>query len=96
VAAVADFDHEGFAFHFHGVDAGGGRFFCFCHWLRGFHLRHRLKGRRVVAVFEELQADLREQRHGEHVVDGVFGKRDALLLRLASDVGFQRGQLRLE
>ncbi len=49
-----------------------------------------------MAVFEELQAWLREQRHGEHVVDGVFGKRDALLLRLASDVGFQRGQLRLE
>ena len=49
-----------------------------------------------MAVFEELQARLREQRHGEHVVDGVFGKRDALLLRLAFDVGFQRGQLRLQ
>ncbi len=81
VTAVADFDHKGFAFHLHGVDAGGGRFFCFCHWLRGFRLRYRLKGCRVVAVFEELQARLREQRHGEHVVDGVFGKRDALLLR---------------
>ena len=49
-----------------------------------------------MAVFEELQAGLREQRHGEHVVDGVFGKRDALLLRLAFHIRFQRGQLRLE
>ncbi|CAM3892217.1 hypothetical protein KLVA111870_26705 [Klebsiella variicola] len=39
---------------------------------------------------------MREQGHGEHVVDGVFGKRDALLLRLASDVGFQLRQLRLQ
>ena len=39
---------------------------------------------------------MREQRHGEHVVDGVFGKRDALLLCLASDVGFQLRQLRLQ
>ncbi len=49
-----------------------------------------------MAVFEELQADLREQRHGEHVVDGVFGKRDALFLRLAFDVGFKLRQLRLQ
>ncbi|SVM43151.1 Uncharacterised protein [Klebsiella pneumoniae] len=49
-----------------------------------------------MAVLKELQADLREQRHGEHVVDGVFGKRDALLLRLALHVGFQLRQLRLQ
>ena len=49
-----------------------------------------------MAVLKELQAGLREQRHGEHVVDGVLRKLNALLLRLAFDVGFQRGQLRLE
>ncbi|SXG01793.1 Uncharacterised protein [Klebsiella variicola] len=49
-----------------------------------------------MAVFEELEAGLREQGHGEHVVDGVFGKGDAFLLRLASDVGFQLRQLRLQ
>jgi hypothetical protein len=49
-----------------------------------------------VAVLKELQAGLREQRHGEHVVDGVLREGDALLLRLAFDVGFQRGQLRLQ
>jgi hypothetical protein len=27
-----------------------------------------------MAVLKELQADLREQGHGEHVVDGVLGK----------------------
>ncbi|SLZ54501.1 Uncharacterised protein [Klebsiella variicola] len=49
-----------------------------------------------MAVFEELEAGLREQGHGEHVVDGVFGKGDAFLLRLTSDVGFQLRQLRLQ
>ena len=49
-----------------------------------------------MAVFEELQAGLREQRHGEHVVDGVFGKRDALLLCLAFHIRFQLRQLRLK
>ena len=29
VTAVADFDHKGFAFHLHGVDAGDGRFSAF-------------------------------------------------------------------
>ncbi|STW31694.1 Uncharacterised protein [Klebsiella michiganensis] len=60
IAAVADLHHKGFPFHFHGVDAGGGRFLRFCHRLRGFHLRYWLKGRRVMAVLKELQADLRE------------------------------------
>ena len=49
-----------------------------------------------MAVLKELQADLREQRHGEHVVDGVLRKRNALLLRLTLHVGFQSSQLRLQ
>ncbi len=49
-----------------------------------------------MAVLKELQADLREQRHGEHVVDGVLRQNDALLLRLTFHVGFQLRQLRFE
>ena len=39
---------------------------------------------------------MREQGHGQHVVDGVIGKHDALLLRLALHVRFQCSQLRLQ
>ncbi len=49
-----------------------------------------------MAVLKELQADLREQGHGEHVVDGVVGKLNILLLCLALHVGFQLRQLRLQ
>ena len=49
-----------------------------------------------MAILEELEADLREQRHGQHVVDGVIGKRNAFLLCLTFDIGFQRRQLRFE
>ena len=49
-----------------------------------------------MAVRQELQADLREQGHGQHVVDGVLRQNDALLLRLTFNIGFQLRQLRLQ
>ncbi|VGP43818.1 hypothetical protein SB01124_04112 [Klebsiella quasipneumoniae subsp. quasipneumoniae] len=49
-----------------------------------------------MAVFEELQAGLGEQGHGEHVVDGVLRQLNILLLRLVLHIGFQLRQLRLQ
>ncbi len=53
IAAVADY-HKGFAFHFHGIDAGGGRLLPLlppAEWRFPPAAAH--KRRRVVAVFEE-------------------------------------------
>ncbi len=60
-----------------GVDTGSGRL-RFCHRLRGFCLQ-KFKRRRVVRFSRNLRPICgNEQRHGEHVVNGVSRKLNAL------------------
>lgn len=87
IATFAHLHDEGFAIDLDGIDLGlasltGGSF------LTG---RRRLEGRRVAAVFQKLQTDLREQRVGQYVVDLVSGKLDTLLLGDALEFGGQLG-----
>ena len=77
VAAVIDLNDKRFAIHSDRVHL----------WCTGFARRlliagrNRLEGRRIIAILEKLQTDLREQGVGQHVVDFVGGQLDALFLR---------------
>ena len=70
VTAVTDFDGVLPALHLHGINTlavtrHGGR----------LAIRHRLECRGVATVFQETQADLREKRVSQHVIDAALAIR---------------------
>ena len=92
IAALVHLHDEGFAIDLDGVDLGLAGLAS-----RGFLTgRRRLEGRRVAAVFQEFQADLREQRVSQHVVDLVGGQLDAFLPGNALELGGQLVHFGLE